>query len=138
MYTHFNAIATFACNAEMFNSVAELFCKTDIFTSDSTDALCIHRIELQRHTKRDRCHDSELMSRINAFNVKGWISLRVTEFLGFLQHIGKISALFSHLGQNKVTCAVDNSSNPFDLIGGKTLTQRFNDWNSARHRRLKS
>ena len=76
------------------------------------------------------------MRRIDTFDIEGRISLGVTQFLRFAQHIIEIASLVAHFGQNEITGAVDDPGNRFDQVGAQTLANRLDDRNTTGYRGL--
>ena len=74
---------------------------------------------------------------IQAFNICGRISLRITKLRGKCQSFLKFHSFLCHFRQDKVGGSVDNSHHLRDLISGQTLLQRTDDRNSACYRSFK-
>ena len=72
-----------------------------------------------------------------SFNICLGIALRITLFLGFLQHISKICALSLHLSQNIIGGTVKNTGDHLDLFRCQRIVKRADDGDTAAYTGLK-
>ena len=137
MHAQFNTVGLALGNAQQLDTIAEVFRVLNILACEFGNTFGVGGRKLHRNTKADSGHDGELVSSINAFDIKRGISFSVTQRLRFFQHIIKACAFFTHLGQNKVRGAIDNARNPLNAIGCQPLAQRFDNGHTTRHSRFK-
>ena len=73
------------------------------------------------------------MCGIGAIDIKSGVSLCVPQLLCLREHVLEGASFGAHLGQNKVTRAIDNARHLGHRIGGQRFTQHLNDRYTPRH-----
>ena len=72
------------------------------------------------------------MGSIDAFNIKCGSSVCLAQRLRLGQHCLKSPAFFTHFCHDKVARAINDASQPVDLVGGQCFTQNFNNGNAQK------
>ena len=127
----FDALVRAPGNAEMFNPVTQFIGIGDVLLFDIPYTLGIGFVKLQRDAEGYGAHDGQLVRRIDALNVEGRVSLRITQRLGFLQYLAEVPALVAHLGQDEVSRAVDYARSPLNAVRHQALAHRLDNGNPA-------
>ncbi len=71
------------------------------------------------------------MGSIDPFDIKCRIRFGIAQLLGLLQHLFIGTTRITHGRQDVIAGAVQNALNTFDLIACQTLSQGFDDRNTA-------
>src|SRR5690606_13332623 len=90
----------------------------------------------QLRAERQAGQQRQLVGRVEAADVEGWVRLRVAAFLGLLQHLGEGPALLLHRREDVVTRTVEDAVHAADLVSEQRLAHRLDDRYAARDRRL--
>ena len=117
MHTHFDSLLRAPCVTQVLDAITECLGIGHILAGNTTDTLRVNLVELQRDTESDGCQYGELVRCVYTLNIEGGVGLGITQCLRLFQHIGKVTSLVAHLGEDKVAGAVDNTGEPLDSIG---------------------
>src|SRR5581483_12288008 len=80
--------------------------------------------------------DGEFLRSVVAFDVEGWIGLRVAEPLRFAQAFIEAKTILLHARKDVVAGAVQDSINARERTAVEALAQRLDDGDAAGHRGL--
>ena len=133
MHTQFDALAGVLGDTKMLDAVTEVSGAGHIFGGDAADPLGVDLGELQRDTEGDGRQNGQFVGRVDPFHVEGGVRFRVTQLLGFVQHILESTAALFHLGEDKVAGTVDDARQPVDMVGRQPLAQGLEDGDAPGH-----
>ena len=109
MHARLHLTAIESRDTEMLDVITELFRVSDVFRSHCANTLGIGCVEIQGAAESDSCHDGELMRGVYALDIEGGVGLGIAQCLCFDEHISEFPLLLHHLGENEITCAVDDA-----------------------------
>ncbi len=125
-----------AGDAQVLDAVTQLLGIDHVLGLDPADALGVTPVELEWNAEGQGSEDGELVCRVDAFHVEGGIGLGIAQCLGLLEHVGELTSLVAHLGEDEVAGTVDDAGDPLDVVGRQPFTQRLDDGDATGHRRL--
>ena len=131
MHAQLNAPRCLARHPQMLDAIAQRFGIIDICRRQLGNSFGISLVKLQRNTERNGSQNRQLVCGINAFHVKRRVSFGVAQCLGFFQHIGKSPTFFTHLGQDKITGAINDAGQPVDTVASQTFTNGLDHRNTT-------
>ena len=105
---------------------------------DLLDPLVADLIEVDRRVEREPGEDRHLGGGVATVDVLGRVGLGVPEPLGVGERLIERHAGPSHLGEDEVRRAVDDSVDPVDRRAGQRLLDDADDRDDARHRALEA
>src|SRR5437763_15709339 len=93
----------------------------EISGSDVADASHWNFRGMDGVSKSDARENCDLVTRIKAVNVEGWIGFSIAGCLRLLQRLAEPNPALLHLRQDVVAGAVQNSVNRLDAVSGQRL-----------------
>ena len=133
MHAHLDALLRPARDTQMFDAIPHRSGALQIFGSHLLNTLLHGRIDAQGNAKGQGCQYHQFMCGIGAIDIKSGVSLCVPQLLCLREHVLEGASFGAHLGQNKVTRAIDNARHLGHRIGGQRFTQHLNDRYTPRH-----
>ncbi len=116
--------------------VAERVGEADVDQFDGLDALDPRGGEGRRAAEGEGRQQGDLVPGVEAADVGGRIGLRVTQALGFVQHLGERPSRRFHLREDEVAGAVQDAGDLDHFIADESLPQHLHGRRAAHHRRL--
>src|SRR5712692_4086228 len=127
MNPHINRAVFVFGNGKEFDRVAELTGKQDVSLTEVADAFGVDLRKRHAHAKSQHRQQGQLVSRVDAVDVKAGVSLGESLFLSAPQDGSKLFALFSHFREDIITSAIDDTEQRPVAISRQSLTQGAND-----------